>query len=81
MQTASPLLGMVMIATVFPPMQQSVGGGIGAAICWIVVKYFFPRSRWIPVFAAGAGFIVGQLVVATVLISMGSYEPITVPDP
>jgi hypothetical protein len=70
-----------MIATVFPPVQQYVGGAIGAAICWIVLRYFYPGSRWIPALAAGVGFIVGQLVVAHVLISMGSYEPIIVPDP
>ena len=69
-----------MIAAVFPPFQQTVGGLIGAVICWIVCKYFFPGSKWIPLLVAGVGFIAGQMIVGHVLISMGAYHPIVVPD-
>jgi hypothetical protein len=72
---------MATIGTVFPPMEQSVGGGIGIVIFWIAAKYFFRRSRWIPFAAIFVGFIVGQMIVGHVLISMGSYKPIVVPDP
>jgi len=70
-----------MIATVFPPVQQSVGGIVGATIRIIAARYFFPGSRWILLLAMSVGFIVGQLVVGHIMISMGSYHPIVVPDP
>jgi hypothetical protein len=69
-----------MIATVFPPVPQYVGGVIGAAICMIAARYCISRSRWVLLLAMGVGFIVGQLVVGHILILMGSYHPIVVSD-
>jgi hypothetical protein len=69
-----------MIATVFPPVQQNIGGLISAVICGLAARYFFPRSKWVWLLAAGIGFLVGQTIVAHVLISMGAYHPIIVPD-
>lgn len=69
-----------MIATVFPPISQYVGGAIGAAICVIATRYFTSKWKWSLLIAMGAGFMVGQIIVGHTLISMGAYQPIVVPD-
>jgi hypothetical protein len=69
-----------MIATVFPPFLQVAGGGVVAIICMIAERYFFSKSRWTLLLAMAVGFTVGQVIVGHILISMGAYHPIIVPD-
>jgi hypothetical protein len=69
----------VLIAVVSEPVPPIVGGAFGAVLCGTAAWYFFPRSKWVLLLAAGVGFAAGLIVTTYILISIGFYRPVIMP--
>jgi hypothetical protein len=67
---------IAVVPELVPPI---AGGAIGSVICGTAAWYFFPRSKWILLLAAGVGFAAGLIVATYILISMGFYRPTPMP--